>query len=293
MEQVATLKSLVKRDHYTLSTQQQKFIHMKFFNLDINPSGMSSGASPDNVISEQQRPTMEAVPPEISAFSPAQRVNEVPHSITARSNSRGSGIQPGYSQQTTSARFAMASPSSRPGREAGYSNAQALSPQTESSISLNPHKFRDRETGIALRQPQPHYQPDGISQQEADGSYYGNRDTYKDQKSFQDGAGYSVHTFGGSPNNNYYPEQSVSHQRNQQAGQPADNAHMPKDMINDSFGPMQNQEPNTQKRHLICALKIELDGDNTEEIQVYEGDDPRITVQQFSREMNLSSRAEQ
>ena len=58
---------------------------------------------------------------------------------------------------------------------------------------------------------------------------------------------------------------------------------MPRDMINDSFGPMHHQEPSTKKRHLICALKIELDGDNTEEIQVFEGDDPRITVKHFSQ----------
>lgn len=41
----------------------------------------------------------------------------------------------------------------------------------------------------------------------------------------------------------------------------------------------------------ICVLNIELDGENVEEIRVYEGEDPRIIVQKFGEQFNLSDNA--
>jgi hypothetical protein len=41
----------------------------------------------------------------------------------------------------------------------------------------------------------------------------------------------------------------------------------------------------------ICVLNIELDGENVEEIRVYEGEDPRIIVKKFGNQFNLSDNA--
>lgn len=43
----------------------------------------------------------------------------------------------------------------------------------------------------------------------------------------------------------------------------------------------------------ICVLKIELDadGDNVEEIRVYDGDDPKAIVAKFGNQFNLSNNA--
>ena len=41
----------------------------------------------------------------------------------------------------------------------------------------------------------------------------------------------------------------------------------------------------------ICILKIELDGENVEEIRVYEGDDPYEIVYKFGDQFNLSESA--
>ena len=38
----------------------------------------------------------------------------------------------------------------------------------------------------------------------------------------------------------------------------------------------------------ICVLKIELDGENIEEIKVFENDDPAEIVQKFGDNFNLS-----
>lgn len=41
----------------------------------------------------------------------------------------------------------------------------------------------------------------------------------------------------------------------------------------------------------ICVLKIELDGENIEEIKVFENDDPKKIVDDFGMKFNLSSNA--
>ena len=41
----------------------------------------------------------------------------------------------------------------------------------------------------------------------------------------------------------------------------------------------------------ICVLKIELDGQNVEEIKVFENDDPNQIVEEFGMKFNLSSNA--
>ena len=41
----------------------------------------------------------------------------------------------------------------------------------------------------------------------------------------------------------------------------------------------------------ICVLKIELDGENVEEIKVFENDDPREIVKTFGDNFNLSQNA--
>ena len=38
----------------------------------------------------------------------------------------------------------------------------------------------------------------------------------------------------------------------------------------------------------ICVLKIELDGENIEEIKVFENDDPQEIVRKFGDNFNLS-----
>jgi hypothetical protein len=43
----------------------------------------------------------------------------------------------------------------------------------------------------------------------------------------------------------------------------------------------------------ICLLKIELDGENVEEIRVFEGDDPRAIVHKFGNQFNLSENAKE
>ena len=69
-------------------------------------------------------------------------------------------------------------------------------------------------------------------------------------------------------------------------------------MINDSFGPINSantpiaHEPTLlPQREPICVLKIELDGQNIEEIRVYEGEDSREIVKSFGKAFNLSERA--
>jgi len=53
---------------------------------------------------------------------------------------------------------------------------------------------------------------------------------------------------------------------------------------NDNAQSFQPNEP-------ICVLNIELDGENVEEIRVYEGEDPRLIVQKFGSQFNLSENA--
>lgn len=65
-------------------------------------------------------------------------------------------------------------------------------------------------------------------------------------------------------------------------------------MLNDSFGPIhhtktESHEQNVQLQKLqnkqkqpICVLKIELDGSHVEEIQVFDGEDPKIVVKRFA-----------
>ena len=43
----------------------------------------------------------------------------------------------------------------------------------------------------------------------------------------------------------------------------------------------------------ICVLKIELDGENVEEIKVFKNDEPFELVQQFGKQFNLSDNAKQ
>ena len=43
----------------------------------------------------------------------------------------------------------------------------------------------------------------------------------------------------------------------------------------------------------ICVLKIELDGQNVEEIRVFENDDPNEIVDKFGQQFNLSNNARQ
>ena len=43
----------------------------------------------------------------------------------------------------------------------------------------------------------------------------------------------------------------------------------------------------------ICVLKIELDGENIEEIKVFENDDPAEIVRKFGDNFNLSQNARQ
>jgi len=46
------------------------------------------------------------------------------------------------------------------------------------------------------------------------------------------------------------------------------------------------------KRNLpICVLSVELDGNNTEKLKVYEGEDPETVVQKFGYKFNLSDNA--
>ena len=41
----------------------------------------------------------------------------------------------------------------------------------------------------------------------------------------------------------------------------------------------------------ICVLKIELDGSHSEEIKVFENDDPSVIVKEFGQKFNLSKNA--
>ena len=46
------------------------------------------------------------------------------------------------------------------------------------------------------------------------------------------------------------------------------------------------------KRNLpICVLSVELDGNNTEKLKVYEGEDPELVVRNFGKKYNLSDNA--
>lgn len=65
-------------------------------------------------------------------------------------------------------------------------------------------------------------------------------------------------------------------------------------MMNESFGnqPNANSSKNYQQlEEPICVLKIELDGAHVEEIKVYENDDPKVIVQKFGKQFNLSENA--
>ena len=53
---------------------------------------------------------------------------------------------------------------------------------------------------------------------------------------------------------------------------------------NQNQSTFRNQEP-------ICILNIELDGENTEEIRVHEGEDPIAIVGAFGDNFNLSDKA--
>ena len=48
---------------------------------------------------------------------------------------------------------------------------------------------------------------------------------------------------------------------------------------------------NNNNAEPICILNIELDGENVEEIRVYEGEDPRVIVKKFGDQFNLSDKA--
>ena len=43
----------------------------------------------------------------------------------------------------------------------------------------------------------------------------------------------------------------------------------------------------------ICVLKIELDGQHVEEIEIYKSDEPQALVQRFGEQFNLSENAKQ
>jgi len=51
------------------------------------------------------------------------------------------------------------------------------------------------------------------------------------------------------------------------------------------------KKPNAKNREPICVLKVELDGDHTEKIKVYEGEDPAEIVDKFGDQFNLSDNA--
>lgn len=46
-----------------------------------------------------------------------------------------------------------------------------------------------------------------------------------------------------------------------------------------------------KQKQPICVLKIELDGSHVEEIQVFDGEDPKFVVQNFAKMFNLSDEA--
>ena len=41
----------------------------------------------------------------------------------------------------------------------------------------------------------------------------------------------------------------------------------------------------------LCALSVQLDGDSTEILKVYEGEDPKLVVEDFGLKYNLSDNA--
>jgi hypothetical protein len=62
--------------------------------------------------------------------------------------------------------------------------------------------------------------------------------------------------------------------------------------LNDSYtADFRKPTEKSAKREPICVLKVELDGDHTEKIKVYEGEDPELIVQRFGIQFNLSENA--
>lgn len=59
--------------------------------------------------------------------------------------------------------------------------------------------------------------------------------------------------------------------------------------LDESFGrPQRNKNEDEEP---LCVLKIELDGENVEEIKVFENDDPKEIVEVFGAQFNLSENA--
>jgi hypothetical protein len=167
-----------------------------------------------------------------------------------------------------------------PATNSALNNAQFYSSAPDSSVSLNPNKFQDYDpTGHA----EIHYAYKEPSTRQAhEPSYTAAKDTYRDGKS---SVGFDGNTFG-------EPHQASTVARTPKQHPPATYEQpRPQEPINDSFGPVPGSSPT--KRKLICGLRIELDGANTEEITVYDGDDPALVVREFARKVNLSTRAAQ
>jgi hypothetical protein len=63
--------------------------------------------------------------------------------------------------------------------------------------------------------------------------------------------------------------------------------------MNDSYTAdfVRKSDKKATRREPICVLKVELDGNHTEKIQVFHGEDPEIIVQKFGNEFNLSANA--
>lgn len=62
--------------------------------------------------------------------------------------------------------------------------------------------------------------------------------------------------------------------------------------LNDSYtADFRKPIEKSAKREPICVLKVELDGDHTEKIKVYAGEDPDMIVQRFGIQFNLSENA--
>ena len=53
----------------------------------------------------------------------------------------------------------------------------------------------------------------------------------------------------------------------------------------------QQYKPKTTTRRLLCALRVEMDFAKHEDLNIYEGDDPRFRVQRFVEKFNLSEEA--
>lgn len=62
--------------------------------------------------------------------------------------------------------------------------------------------------------------------------------------------------------------------------------------MRDNFQPRHNpQSMGRDRRVPICILNIELDRHNSEEVRVYEGEDPAMIVNQFGKKFNLTESA--